>query len=104
MVCKKKEFAIKKTCGFSVIHIIKQFLTEIFIAMLIGIAIGMLLTLSGDMLSTGFAAFNIRVFSDYAGIILGYIGVSFLLVSVYPFVWLMRAAPIRLLNSKKGNG
>lgn len=104
MVCRKKEFAIKKTCGFSVIHIIKQFLTEIFIAMLIGIASGMLLTLSGDMLSTGFAAFNVRVFSDYAGIILGYIGVSFLLVSVYPFVWLMRAAPIQLLNSKKGNG
>lgn len=104
MICRKKEFAIKKTCGFSVIHIIKQFLTEIFVAMLIGIGIGICITLAGDMLSTGFAAFNLRVFSDYAGIILGYIGVSFLFVSVYPVIWLIRVAPIQLLNSKKGNG
>ncbi len=104
MICRKKEFAIKKTCGFSVIHIIKQFLTEIFVAMLLGIGIGICITFTGDMLSTGYVAFTVRVFSDYASIILGYIGISFLLVSVYPVIWLIWVAPIQLLNGKKGNG
>lgn len=104
MICRKKEFAIKKTCGFSVIHIIRQFLTEIFVAMLTGIGLGICITLAGDMFSTGYAVFNVRVFSDYAGLILGYIGVSFLLVSIYPVVWMIRIVPIQYLNSKKGNG
>ncbi len=103
IVCRKKEFAIKKAYGFSIFGIIKDFIQETLLLMSIGLVAGISFVLVNDILAIGLIAFDVEVFTYFSLIIIGYIFISTLLISIYPAIWLFRINPLELLNNKKGN-
>ncbi|MCM1288731.1 MAG: ABC transporter permease [Clostridium sp.] len=103
MIRRKKEFAIKKTYGFSGVRIIWQFLTEILAIMLTGIVIGIFIIFINHVFTNNFMVFDLRVFGYLMLIVLSYICITLFLISIYPIIWLHTVPTVQLMNGRKGN-
>lgn len=100
---RKKEFAIKKTFGYSTVRIVACVLLEALTAMLAGTVIGAVLVLTNNGLAEGFLVFNKEIFLYFVLIVGGYIVLTLVLIGIYPVVKLLCVTPVGLLYDKRGN-
>ena len=101
MMCRKKEFAIKKIFGFSIFKIISQFLLETLYLMIIGVLFGIIFIVANNIFARGLGVFNIEIFSYVIGIVIGYVVISLIFVSIYPIIRLSRLKSVELINKKR---
>lgn len=103
LLLRKKEFAIKRAFGFSVKRLSAQLLTEALLPMLAGVFVGMTVVLLNNWLAIGFYAVNMEMYGYLLLIAAGYIGLTLLLVGIYPMIWISRIEPVRLIRCREGN-
>jgi len=101
LMCRKKEYAIRKAFGYSSDRLVIRIITELCIYMIIAIVISEMILAGFKVLDSRAVIFSVKDFSDRLQGIIRYCGITICILVIRPVYKIYTDNPIGMLVSKE---